>query len=183
MNIDSYTDRDTVVSYMLMPENITTFKYDILEYLIDDYHKNNKQFLEKFFEDGYTIKRIEEEIEENNNRQVLMLKAMREWDKKSLKKVAQELDGHSIFLTDKLLEDGLPEDVANYYSKRHWSDKNSYTSTLFDNTGKCVDFIEGINGLHLLHAICSTLDIKYEDAHGRGTRAFRMIKAIKEYCS
>ena len=51
MNIDSYTDRDTVVSYMLMPENITTFKYDILEYLIDDYHKNNKQFLEKFFEE------------------------------------------------------------------------------------------------------------------------------------
>lgn len=96
-------------------------------------------------------------------------------------KVADAMDGHTIFEPEYLLELGLPAHVVEAYTVVFKSDLSHAKATIFDNkTGKPVKEQKGIYGLNLLTGLANSLQVKYPGCLGRGTQAAKIRKALHE---
>lgn len=104
---------------------------------------------------------------------------MKYFTDEALHKVCEYLDGHTIFKPEGLIEDGLPKEFVDKWTREHKSDSSSPKSTIYFE-GQVVRSLEGVYGLQLLYDIASILQLDYPTAMGRGTQAMLIIKAIRE---
>jgi len=193
--VDEFGDADVLncFDYMLEPENITTFFQafsDLTNYFVEYDERKGEEYYHPIFQEWFDsevaenwewkkiFKSQQEEFAENLGKAKVGLKEM---TSEQILKVSGSCDGHTILITEKLIEDGLHKDVASYLHRRRWSDKSHYKSSLYDNDGRSVDFIEGIYGATLLYFIADNLNLEYESKMGRGSQAFAIRDAINKH--
>ena len=173
-------DYDTsydIAEFITKPENITTFRNEIMEMLTVD---PNLSGLETLNENFNITKQIEKENEHQKWLWKTGKKKLTKMSPNAIVKIAETLDGHTIFLNKHFEDLKLPDELINAMSRRQWSNYQSPKSTFYNNSGQQVDFIEGIYGAHVLEVICETFKIKYEDKMGRGSQAYEQIAQIKK---
>lgn len=110
-----------------------------------------------------------------------VLELVQNMDREALKRVVACLDGHSIFHAEGLVAEGLPQEVADFFTREHKSD-GSHKGTIFTDEG-AVASLRGIYGLELLGLVADALGADTSDAYrkiGRGFRAQSLKKAISE---
>lgn len=94
-------------------------------------------------------------------------------------RAASRCDGHSIFLPQAFLDDGLPQEVVSYLTRSHRSD-GTPKGTIFVE-GQPVKDLEGIYGLDLLRLLAEALNITYRSAIGRGFEAQNIQSALRQH--
>lgn len=94
-------------------------------------------------------------------------------------KAAYRCDGHTIFKPDAFLDDGLPQAVVEYVTRRYESD-GSPKGTIYVQ-GRSVEQLTGVYGLDLLRFLASALGVKYRSALGRGFEAQNIQVALKHH--
>ena len=94
-------------------------------------------------------------------------------------------DGHSIYKSDWLIQQGLPEELVRGIEREFKSDYSSAKSTIFDGDGNMVDSMTGVSALQLHYEIAAWLllegGVDYNDTlTGRGFQAKELAQAIKK---
>jgi hypothetical protein len=94
-------------------------------------------------------------------------------------------DGHSIYKSDWLIQQGLPEELVRGIEQEFKSDYSSAKSTIFDGDGNMVDSMTGVSALQLHYEIAAWLllegGVDYNDTlTGRGFQAKELAQAIKK---
>lgn len=94
-------------------------------------------------------------------------------------------DGHSIYKSDWLIQQGLPEELVRGIEREFKSDYTSAKSTIFDGDGNMVDSMTGVSALQLHYEIAAWLllegGVDYNDTlTGRGFQAKELAQAIKK---
>ena len=94
-------------------------------------------------------------------------------------------DGHSIYKSDWLIQQGLPEELVRGIEREFKSDYTSAKSTIFDGNGNMVDSMTGVSALQLHYEIAAWLllegGVDYNDTlTGRGFQAKELAQAIKK---
>lgn len=94
-------------------------------------------------------------------------------------------DGHSIYKSDWLIQQGLPEELVRGIEREFKSDYTSAKSTIFDGDGNMVDSMTGVSALQLHYEIAAWLllegGVDYNDTlSGRGFQAKELAQAIKK---
>jgi hypothetical protein len=107
------------------------------------------------------------------------VKFFTEADKKIIKKLVKEIgsDGHTIWKSSVLKKAGAGAFVKRF-EETITSSKTNPKYAIFDN-GKLVKKLKGVHGLRVLMAICSDLNLKFEDKLGRGSQACACTSAIE----
>jgi hypothetical protein len=193
--LSEYGDNDAnrILEYMLTPENVTSFS-GVIHSMVDYFTKwsdyKGEEYYHPVFQEWFETEALpkmkwdalfeEEEVrwKESHKKAVYGLKNMTVED---VLKVSRSCDGHRIEDKKWMIEQGLDEDVAEHFTTRRWSDRSDYKSSLFDNDGNAVDFIEGIYGSSLLYFIADTFKLKYDSKSGRGSQAYSIRDAIEKH--
>ena len=94
-------------------------------------------------------------------------------------------DGHSIYKSDWLIQQGLPEELVRGIEREFTSDYSSAKSTIFDGNGNMVHSMTGVSALQLHYEIAAWLllegGVDYNDTlTGRGFQAKELAQAIKK---
>jgi hypothetical protein len=94
-------------------------------------------------------------------------------------------DGHSIYKSDWLIQQGFPEELVRGIEREFKSDYSSAKSTIFDGDGNMVDSMTGVSALQLHYEIAAWLllegGVDYNDTlTGRGFQAKELAQAIKK---
>jgi len=94
-------------------------------------------------------------------------------------------DGHSIYKSDWLIQQGLPEELVRGIEREFKSDYTSAKSTIFDGDGNMVDSMTGVSALQLHYEIAAWLllegGVDYNDTlSGRGFQAKELARAIRK---
>lgn len=94
-------------------------------------------------------------------------------------------DGHSIYKSDWLIQQGLPEELVRGIEREFKSDYSSAKSTIFDGNGNMVDSMTGVSALQLHYEIAAWLllegGVDYNDTLlGRGFQAKELAQAIRK---
>ena len=94
-------------------------------------------------------------------------------------------DGHSIYRSEYLIQQGFPEDMIKRLEETYTSDFSSAKSTIFDGDGNIVDSLTGVYALKLHYEVAYYLlleaGVDYNDTLiGRGFQAQELARAIKK---
>ena len=98
-----------------------------------------------------------------------------------IKKVAETMDGHTIFEPNVLINLGVPEHVSDHYVKTFKSNPNDPKWIIYNADGEPVNQMQGVYGLTVLEDIAAAFGVKGRGFYGRGSQAREWQRAINAH--
>ena len=93
-----------------------------------------------------------------------------------LVKIANSIDGHTIYKPEKFTDLGLHPDIVKYFTKNFNSGSN-HKDTIYNENNQSINVQNGVYGLDLLECICANLGVSSWKM-GRGSRASHLAEQL-----